>query len=202
MQTQVTGLNDKGVTVGFWSSMNNASQVNDNHGFYEKNGKFHTADFPAGSPAAPPVDQLLGVNNTDVAVGSVRGEESLQELRLLRVQLNLQNETHCIMVVVNTYFLAKDARKGIDEEIEGFGRPELLLLDPPRLGAGGKVMRRIGRSKPERIIYVSCNPDTFAADIKELSPFGYELEVVQPVDLFPHTVHVECVAKLVLKEGN
>ena len=69
MQTQVTGLNDKGVTVGFWSSMNNASQVNDNHGFYERNGKFHTADFPAGSPAAPPVDQLLGVNNNDVAVG-------------------------------------------------------------------------------------------------------------------------------------
>jgi hypothetical protein len=69
VQTQVTGLNDKGVTVGFWSSMNNASQVNDNRGFYEKNGKFHTADFPTGSPAAPPVDQLLGVNNSDVAVG-------------------------------------------------------------------------------------------------------------------------------------
>ena len=69
VQTQVTGLNDKGVTVGFWSSMNNASQVNDNHGFYERNGKFHTADFPTGSPAAPPVDQLLGVNNNDVAVG-------------------------------------------------------------------------------------------------------------------------------------
>jgi 23S rRNA (uracil1939-C5)-methyltransferase len=99
----------------------------------------------------------------------------------------------------NTYFLAKDARKGIDEVLEGFGRPELLLLDPPRSGAGGKVMRRIGRSKPERIIYVSCNPDTFATDIKELNQFGYELEVVQPVDLFPHTVHVECVARLVLK---
>jgi 23S rRNA (uracil1939-C5)-methyltransferase len=99
----------------------------------------------------------------------------------------------------NTYFLAKDARKGIDEVLEGFGHPELLLLDPPRSGAGGKVMRRIGRSKPERIIYVSCNPDTFATDIKELNEFGYELEIVQPVDLFPHTVHVECVARLILK---
>lgn len=99
--------------------------------------------------------------------------------------------------LTNTYFLAKDARKGIDEVLANFGKPELLLLDPPRSGAGGKVMRRIGRSKPERIVYVSCNPDTFATDIKELEPFGYRLEKVQPVDLFPHTVHVECVALLV-----
>lgn len=100
----------------------------------------------------------------------------------------------------NTYFLAKDARKGIDEVLESFGRPELLLLDPPRSGAGGKVMRRIGRSQPERIVYVSCNPETFATDIKELEPFGYTLKVVQPVDLFPHTVHVEAVA-LLIKES-
>ena len=51
VQTQVTGLNDKGVTVGFWSSMNNANMVNDNHGFYERDGRFHTADFPTGNPA-------------------------------------------------------------------------------------------------------------------------------------------------------
>lgn len=96
----------------------------------------------------------------------------------------------------NTYFLAKDARHGIDEVLETFGRPELLLLDPPRSGAGGKVMRRIARSQPERIVYVSCNPETFARDIQELSPFGYELQKVQPVDLFPHTYHVELVALL------
>lgn len=101
--------------------------------------------------------------------------------------------------ISNTYFLAKDARKGIDQVLETFGSPELLLLDPPRSGAGGKVMRRIGRSKPERIVYVSCNPDTFATDIKELEQFDYELKIVQPVDLFPHTVHVECVALLELK---
>ncbi|MBM6616617.1 23S rRNA (uracil(1939)-C(5))-methyltransferase RlmD [Bacillus suaedaesalsae] len=102
--------------------------------------------------------------------------------------------------ITNTYFLAKDARKGIDEVLESFGKPELLLLDPPRSGAGGKVMRRIGRSQPERIVYVSCNPETFATDIKELEPFGYTLRTVQPVDLFPHTVHVECVALLELNK--
>ncbi|WP_263497679.1 23S rRNA (uracil(1939)-C(5))-methyltransferase RlmD [Rossellomorea vietnamensis] len=100
--------------------------------------------------------------------------------------------------ISNTTFLAKDARKGIDQMLETFGHPQLLMLDPPRSGAGGKVMRRIGRAKPERIVYVSCNPDTFATDIKELEPFGYTLDAVQPVDLFPHTVHVECVATLTL----
>ncbi len=69
VQTQVTGLNNRGVTVGFWSSMNNANMVNDNHGFVDVGGHFRTADFPTGSPAAPPVDQLLGVNDHDVAVG-------------------------------------------------------------------------------------------------------------------------------------
>jgi 23S rRNA (uracil1939-C5)-methyltransferase len=104
--------------------------------------------------------------------------------------------------ISNTTFLAENARTGIDKMLESFGHPELLLLDPPRSGAGGKVMRRIGRAKPERIVYVSCNPDTFATDIKELEPFGYELKTVQPVDLFPQTVHVEVVAELVLREGN
>jgi hypothetical protein len=69
VQTQVTGLNDRGVTVGFWSSMNNANQVNDNHGFYSAGGRFHTVDFPTGNNASPVVDQLLGVNDHDVAVG-------------------------------------------------------------------------------------------------------------------------------------
>ncbi|WLV25382.1 23S rRNA (uracil(1939)-C(5))-methyltransferase RlmD [Aciduricibacillus chroicocephali] len=96
----------------------------------------------------------------------------------------------------NTLFLAESARVGIDQILEKFGAPDLLMLDPPRAGAGGKVMRRIGRAQPERVVYVSCNPDSFAEDIKELEPFGYELQAVQPVDLFPHTVHVECVALL------
>lgn len=101
--------------------------------------------------------------------------------------------------ISNATFLAKDARKGLIEVLERFGAPELLLLDPPRSGAGGKVMRRIARSEPERIVYVSCNPATLATDLKELVPFGYELQVVQPVDLFPQTYHVECCALIVKK---
>jgi hypothetical protein len=70
VQTQVTGLNDQGDTVGFWSAMNNANLMNDNFGFYELNGHvFHTVQFPTGDNASPPVDQLLGINDHDVAVG-------------------------------------------------------------------------------------------------------------------------------------
>lgn len=98
--------------------------------------------------------------------------------------------------ITNTYFLAKDARHGMDEVLRSFGRPDLLLLDPPRSGAGGKVMRRIGRTQASRLIYVSCNPASFAQDIKELEPFGYKLKTVQPVDMFPQTFHIELVARL------
>jgi hypothetical protein len=69
VQTQVTGLNDEGVTVGFWSTMNTANMANNNFGFYAAGGRFHTVNFPTGNNASPPVDQLLGVNDHDVAVG-------------------------------------------------------------------------------------------------------------------------------------
>lgn len=69
VQTQVTGLNDKGVTVGFFSKQNTASMANNNFGWYAIGGHFHEVNFFTGTPSAPPVDQLLGVNNHDVAVG-------------------------------------------------------------------------------------------------------------------------------------
>ncbi|GEN57963.1 23S rRNA (uracil-C(5))-methyltransferase RlmCD [Halolactibacillus alkaliphilus] len=126
-------------------------------------------------PFAEKVGELAGIEIVETSIASAKRNA-------------LDNGIH------NTTFLAKDARHGIDQMLTSFGIPELLLLDPPRSGAGGKVMRRIGRAKPERIVYVSCNPETFASDIKELVPFGYELVRVQPVDMFPHTPHVELVA--------
>jgi hypothetical protein len=68
-QTQVTGLNDAGVTVGFYSKQNKASQMNNNFGFYTRGGHFHAVNFPAIHHSTPPVNQLLGVNDSDVAVG-------------------------------------------------------------------------------------------------------------------------------------
>lgn len=93
-------------------------------------------------------------------------------------------------------FHAGDARKVLAEVLPAGLGPKVLLLDPPRAGAGGKVMRRIARACPQRIIYVSCNPTTLARDLVELRPFGYHVTAVQPLDLFPQTYHVETVVAL------
>ncbi len=98
-------------------------------------------------------------------------------------------------------FIAGDARLALPAAVAQTGPPAVLVLDPPRAGAGGKVMRKIGRSGARRIIYVSCNPTTLAPDLKELLPFGYRLIEVQPFDLFPHTYHVEAIAVLDRQEG-
>jgi 23S rRNA (uracil1939-C5)-methyltransferase len=93
-------------------------------------------------------------------------------------------------------FFAGDARVVLPSMVEEVGQPDVIVLDPPRAGAGGRVMRKIGRSGAARVVYVSCNPTTLAPDLKELLPFGYRLVDVQPFDLFPQTYHVEAVAVL------
>lgn len=73
---------------------------------------------------------------------------------------------------------------------------DCIILDPPRAGLHAKVIESVLGHKPEKIVYVSCNTSTFARDLAEFLKGGYELRMVQPVDLFPHTAHVETVALL------
>ncbi len=96
----------------------------------------------------------------------------------------------------NAKFVAGNARLVIPKLRGDCGSFDLVVLDPPRSGAGGKVMRKIGRTQSPVVVYVSCNPETFARDINELLPFRYRLERVVPLDMFPHTEHVELVALL------
>lgn len=98
--------------------------------------------------------------------------------------------------ITSTEFHAGDARKVLADVLPAGLSPKVLVLDPPRAGAGGKVMRRIARATPRRIVYVSCNPTTLARDLVELGPFGYKMTAVLPVDLFPQTYHVETVVAL------
>ena len=93
----------------------------------------------------------------------------------------------------NTFFMTSDARQGLIDLNDAWGHPDLLVLDPPRSGAGGKVMRSIGRFGTDKIVYISCSPKSLADDLTWLRNLGYELITVQPVDQFPHTTHVECV---------
>ena len=77
-------------------------------------------------------------------------------------------------------------------------KPDVLIVDPPRSGCNQSLLTTILRAKSKKIIYVSCNPSTLAKDVQELSKL-YKVKNIQPVDMFPQTSHVECVAELVLK---
>jgi 23S rRNA (uracil1939-C5)-methyltransferase len=98
--------------------------------------------------------------------------------------------------VTNVEFVSGDVRRLLPELLGRTGSPDLLVLDPPRSGAGGRVMRKIVAAAAPKIIYVSCNPTTLAPDLGDLVRAGYAIRAVQPIDLFPHTYHVECVVLL------
>jgi 23S rRNA (uracil1939-C5)-methyltransferase len=96
----------------------------------------------------------------------------------------------------NTSFHAGDMKDLLTEEfINRHGRPDVIITDPPRAGMHNDVLNAILFASPERIVYVSCNPATQARDLQLLSP-QYSVKKIQPVDMFPHTHHVENVALL------
>lgn len=97
----------------------------------------------------------------------------------------------------NTLFYAGDMKDILtDEFIARHGRPDVIITDPPRAGMHPDVVKTILRAAPQRIVYVSCNPATQARDLQLLDE-AYRVECVQPVDMFPHTQHVENVVLLI-----
>ena len=78
-------------------------------------------------------------------------------------------------------------------------RPDVFVVDPPRTGCDRKLLDAMIKVKPKRIVYVSCNPSTLSKDVDVLMKAGFKLKSLQPVDMFPHTAHVECVALIELK---
>ncbi|MFD1738016.1 23S rRNA (uracil(1939)-C(5))-methyltransferase RlmD [Bacillus salitolerans] len=77
-------------------------------------------------------------------------------------------------------------------------KPDVVVVDPPRTGCDAGLLNTLKKIKPKKIVYVSCNPSTLAKDVAELGK-NYEVKYLQPVDMFPHTAHVECVTQLLLK---
>ncbi len=98
--------------------------------------------------------------------------------------------------IVDAEFFAGDTRLILPELIAAVGNPDVVVVDPPRAGLSQKVVRRVMEAAPRRIVYVSCNPDTLAPNLKQMAESGYALRRVRPVDMFPHTPHIETVAVL------
>jgi 23S rRNA (uracil1939-C5)-methyltransferase len=96
--------------------------------------------------------------------------------------------------VDNVRFFAGDVRTAMRPLVEQAGRPDVVVVDPPRAGLSQKVVRRILEAEPAKIVYVSCNPTTLAPNARQIADAGYRLSAVQPVDMFPQTPHIEAVA--------
>jgi 23S rRNA (uracil1939-C5)-methyltransferase len=101
--------------------------------------------------------------------------------------------------IENARFFAGNVGQSLEELAEKAGPPDVVIVDPPRAGLAGKALRRTGALRAPRVVYVSCNPTTLASDLAVLrDDYGYVLERCSPVDMFPHTPHIESVSRLVL----
>jgi 23S rRNA (uracil1939-C5)-methyltransferase len=99
--------------------------------------------------------------------------------------------------ITNAAFFAGNVAQSLSELRDRSGQPDVVVVDPPRAGLAGKALPRLGEIGAPRIVYVSCNPTTLAGDARRLrEDSGYELVRAQPIDMFPHTPHVETVALL------
>lgn len=138
---------------------------------------FYTGTGTIANFLAPHCKKVLGIDSVPEAI-----EDARQNAELNRLQ--------------NTTFISGDMKDLVKEDLfKTYGYPDVLITDPPRAGMHKDVVANILRASPERIVYVSCNPSTQARDIDMLSD-QYRVVEVQPVDMFPHTYHVENVAVL------
>jgi 23S rRNA (uracil1939-C5)-methyltransferase len=97
----------------------------------------------------------------------------------------------------NAAYFAGNVGQALEELRDRSGGADVVVVDPPRAGLAGKALKRLGEIEAPRIVYVSCNPTTLAGDLKRLrEEYGYELGRAKPVDMFPHTPHVETVSLL------
>jgi len=103
--------------------------------------------------------------------------------------------------IANVAFFAGEVGDALEELRERAGPPDVVIVDPPRAGLAPKTLRRVGELGTPRLVYVSCNPATLAGNAATLcGELGYRLERARPVDMFPHTPHVETVAAFTLRQ--
>lgn len=136
-------------------------------------------------------DLYCGVGTFSLALA--RRAARVYGIEIVAPAIEAARDNAVLNAVENVEFAAGDVRHVLPEMTARAGRPDVLVLDPPRSGAGARVMRKVASTGAPRIVYVSCNPTTLAPDLKELIAEGYAVRHAQPLDMFPHTYHVECV---------
>ena len=160
------------------------------------NGVYYEGAIDKGVYDRLYVDYNCQHYETDIILGVSEPRYSPEELARLKAENEKEYEINGIS---NTLFYAGDMKDILNDEfIAQHGRPDVIITDPPRAGMHQDVVDTILRAEPKRIVYVSCNPATQARDLQLLDA-KYKVTAVQPVDMFPHTPHVENVVALELK---
>ncbi|WP_223702582.1 23S rRNA (uracil(1939)-C(5))-methyltransferase RlmD [Sutcliffiella deserti] len=145
------------------------------------------------------VDAYCGVGTIGLwlaeGAGEVRGMDTIPD-SIEDAKKNAKKHGY-----TNMQYVTGKAEKWLPKWVKEGWKPDTIIVDPPRTGCDEKFLQTVLDVQPKRFVYVSCNPSTLAKDIQFMSK-KYKVEYLQPVDMFPHTAHVECVSQLILKEGN
>jgi 23S rRNA (uracil1939-C5)-methyltransferase len=139
-------------------------------------------------------DLFCGIGTLGLSLASRAGE--VWGVEIVPEAMADAEENARLNGIENAHFRAGDARKEIRPLLDDAGRPDVVVVDPPRAGLSKKVVRRLIECDAPRIVYVSCNPTTLAPNAAQLAEAGYRVRRVRPVDMFPQTPHIECVALL------
>ena len=150
------------------------------------------ADFAGLTGSERVFDLFCGIGTIGLSLARDAGEVWGVEIVEEAVADAIQNAE--LNGIGNARFFAGDIRTAARPLVEQAGKPDVVVVDPPRAGLSQKIVRRIIEMEPRRIVYVSCNPTTLAPNARQLADAGWSLERVQPVDMFPQTPHIECVA--------
>ena len=140
------------------------------------------------------LDLFSGIGTIGIALapaaGAVIGIEQVPEA--------VRDAQHNVKLngIDNARFIQGDVRTTMRPLLEEIGPADVVVVDPPRAGLSQKVVRRVLEAEAQKIVYVSCNPTTLAPNARQMVDAGYELRTVRPVDMFPQTPHIECVALL------
>src|SRR5436190_2638051 len=139
-------------------------------------------------------DLFCGIGTIGLSMAA--GARELWGLEIVEQAIADAERNAALNGIANAHFMAGDVRTSMRPLVGRAGKPNVVLVDPPRAGLSQKVVRRILETEPQRIVYVSCNPTTLAPNARQMVDTGYELRSVKPVDMFPQTPHIECVALL------
>ena len=177
--------------LNFKASLNSFLQIN--HGQTEK--LYKTAlEFADVKQTETVFDLFCGIGT--ISLMAAESAKSVVGIEYVQQAVDNAIDNAELNGITNASFLAGDAGEKLDEAIELAGRPDVIILDPPRKGCDESLVKKLCELKPSRIVYVSCSPSTLARDVALLKEGGYVLEKIKAVDMFPQTTHVECVAKL------